>query len=135
MKAYNKPLPQPTPWSQFFWDGCKNKKLLVQKCEDCQKHIFYPKLFCPFCLSQELSWVEASGKGKIYSFTVVYSYQPTEFSDDVPYVIAVIELDEGVRMMSNIVDCNPVEVQCDMHVEVVFDEVSEEVTLPKFQLV
>ena len=95
----------------------------------------YPKLFCPDCLSEKLSWIEASGKGKIYSFSVVYSYQPTEFADDVPYVIAVIDLDEGVRMMSNVVDCNPEEVQCDMDVEVVFDQVTDDFTLPKFRLI
>jgi len=133
MKEYNKPLPTPTPWSRPFWDGCRNNKLLVQKCEECQKHIMYPKLFCPECLSEKLSWVEATGKGKIYSFSVVYSYQPTEFADDVPYVIGVIELDEGVRMMSNVVDCNPEDVQCDMDVEVVFDQVTDEFTLPKFR--
>lgn len=133
MKEYKKPLPRPTPWSKPFWDGCKNRNLLIQQCKNCKKHIFYPKLFCPFCLSKDLSWVEATGKGKIYSYTIVHSYQPTEFSEDVPYVIAIIDLDEGVRMMSNIVDYNPEEVRCDMNVEVVFEEVTDEFTLPKFK--
>ena len=133
MKEYKKPLPRPTPWSKPFWDGCKNRRLLVQQCKDCGKNIFYPKLFCPFCLSKDLTWIEASGKGKIYSFTVVYSYQPTEFLEDVPYVIGVIKLDEGVRMMSNIVECKPEEVRCDMDVEVVFDDITDEFTLPKFK--
>jgi uncharacterized OB-fold protein len=133
MKEYKKPLPRPTPWSKPFWDGCKNKKLLVQQCKICGKNILYPKLFCPFCLSKDLTWIEASGKGKIYSFTVVYSYQPSEFAEDVPYVIGIIDLDEGVRMMSNIVGCNPEGVRCDMDVAVVFEEVTEEFTLPKFK--
>ena len=133
MKAYTKPLPKPTPWSRPFWVGCKERKLLVQKCEDCQKYIFYPKLFCPFCLSERLHWVESSGKGKVYSFTVVYSYQPTEFEDDVPYVIAVIELEEGVRMMSNIVECKPDHIECDMEVEVVFEPVTDDFTFPRFR--
>lgn len=133
MKKYKKPLPKPSPWSQPFWDGCKNKKLLIQKCRSCKKHIFYPKLFCPFCLSTDLRWIESTGKGRIYTFTVIYSYQPTEFSEDVPYVVAVIDLDEGVKMMSNIIGCTPEEVRCDMGVEVVFDDVTEEVTLPKFK--
>ncbi|MCF8142864.1 MAG: Zn-ribbon domain-containing OB-fold protein [Deltaproteobacteria bacterium] len=133
MRDYKKPLPKPTPWSMPFWQGCKEKKLLVQRCRECEKYIFYPKLFCPFCLSQELSWVEARGKGKIYSFTVVYSYQPTEFSDDVPYIIGVIELDEGVRMMSNVVECDPEKVRCDMDVEVVFDQVTDDFTFPRFR--
>ena len=133
MKGYAKPLPKPTPWSRPFWVACKERKLLVQKCEDCQKYIFYPKLFCPFCLSERLHWVESSGKGKIYSFTVVYSYQPTEFEDDVPYVIAVIELEEGVRMMSNIVECKPDDIRCDMEVEVIFEQVTDDVTFPRFR--
>jgi uncharacterized OB-fold protein len=133
MKEYTKPLPKPTPWSKPFWDGCKNGKLLIQQCKECQRYVFYPKLFCPFCLSYDLNWIEATGKGKIYTFTVVYSYQPTEFSADVPYVVAVIDLEEGVRMMSNIVGCKPEAVKCDMDVEVVFEKVSHDVTLPKFK--
>ncbi len=135
MKEYKKPLPMPTSWSKPFWDGCKRNELLIQKCKDCQKHIFYPKLFCPHCLSPNLEWVKASGRGKIYSFTVVYSYQPTEFSENVPYIVAVIDLQEGVRMMSNIVGCTPETVKCDMEVKVVFENVTEEITLPKFKLI
>jgi len=133
MKEYKKPLPKPTPWSKPFWDGCKNRKLLIQQCISCKKYIFYPKLFCPFCLSPDLSWIEATGKGKIYTYTVVYAYQPTEFSADVPYVVAVIELEEGVKMMSNIVDCKPDNVRCDMDVEVIFEDITEEFTFPKFK--
>lgn len=133
MKEYKKPLPQPTPWSKPFWDGCKRRELLIQKCKDCQNPNFYPKLFCPNCLSLNLEWVKASGRGKVYSYTVVYSYQPTEFSEDVPYIVAVIDLQEGVRMMSNIVGCPPEAVKCDIEVEVVFDDVTEEITLPKFK--
>ncbi len=135
MNEYKKPLPQPTPWSKPFWDGCKKRKLLIQQCKSCKKYIFYPKLFCPFCLSPDLAWAEATGRGKIYSYTIVHSYQPSEFSEDVPYVVAVIELDEGVQMMSNIVDCKPDEIRCDMKVEVVFDKINEKFSLPKFKLV
>jgi uncharacterized OB-fold protein len=135
MKSYKKPLPKPTPWSQFFWDKCKEGKLYVQQCKDCKENIFFPKLYCPFCLSKDLTWFQASGKGRIYSFIVVYSYQPTAFDEDVPYVVAVIDLQEGVRMMSNIVDCDPEEVLCDAAVEVVFDPVTEDFTLPKFRLI
>lgn len=77
--------------------------------------------------------MKASGRGKVYSYTVVYSYQPTEFSEDVPYIVAVIDLQEGVRMMSNIVGCLPETVKCDMEVEVIFDDVTKEITLPKFK--
>ncbi len=133
MKEYKKPLPQPSPWSKPFWDGCKRREFLIQKCKDCERSIFYPKLFCPNCLSDNLEWVRATGRGKVYSYTVIHSYQPTEFEEDVPYVVAVIDLEEGVRMMSNIIECSPEMVKCDMEVEVVFDDVTEEITLPKFK--
>ena len=133
MKEYKKPLPQPTPWSKPFWDGCKRHELLIQKCQDCKKPIFYPKLYCPHCLSLNLEWMKCSGKGKVYSFTTVHLYGPTEFSQDTPYVIAVVRLQEGVSMMSNIVDCPPDKVKCDIEVEVVFEEVTPDITLPRFR--
>lgn len=133
MKEYNKPLPQPTPWSKPFWEGCKRHEFLIQKCKDCGKYIFYPKLFCSYCLSPNLEWVKASGKGKVYTYSIVHSYPPTEFAGDVPYIVGVIVLEEGVRLMSNIVEVSPEDVKCDMEVEVVFDDVTEEITLPKFK--
>lgn len=133
MKEYKKPLPIPTPWSQPFWDGCKRHELIIQRCKECQRFTFYPKILCPQCLSPNLEWVKSSGRGKVYSYTIVYSYGPTEFSEDTPYIVAIIDLQEGVRMMSNIVDCPPESVKCDMEVEVVFDDVTENVTLPKFR--
>ncbi len=134
MTGYAKPLPAPSPWSKPFWDGCRNGKLLIQRCGECGRHIFYPKLFCPFCLSRDVQWVESTGRGKIYSYTVVCAYQPTPFSADVPYVVAIIDLDEGVRMMSNVIGCAPEEVRCDLPVQVVFEKVTDDFTLPKFRL-
>jgi hypothetical protein len=133
MKEYSKPIPQIKSYSKPFWEGAKRHELLVQKCKDCKKYVFYPKVVCPFCLSDNLEWVQASGRGKIYSYSVVYSYQPKAFAEDVPYVIAVVELEEGVRMMSNIVDCDPETVRCDMDVAVVFDDITDEITLTKFK--
>jgi uncharacterized OB-fold protein len=133
MTEYKKPIPKPTPWSKPFWDGCKKHELLIQRCKDCQKPNFYPKLFCPHCLSHNLEWIKASGQGKIYSYTVVYSYAPTQFSGDTPYVVAIIDLEEGVRMMSNIVQCPPEKVKCNMKVQVAFDDLTKELTLPRFK--
>jgi uncharacterized protein len=131
MENYNKPLPKSSPWSQFFWDNTKKRKLMIQQCEDCGKFIFYPKLVCPFCLSSNLRWVESSGKGKIYSFTIVNKYPPTGFS--VPYVVAIVDLEEGVKLCTNIVNYKTEKLRCDMDVEVVFEDVTNEITLPKFQ--
>ena len=133
MSVYNKPLPTPLPWTRPFWEGCKRHEFLIQHCKDCGANIFYPKLYCPACLSPNIEWLKSSGRGKIYTFTVVYGYAPTEFADDLPYVVAVIRLAEGVQLMSNIVGCAPEQVKCDMEVEVVFDDVTEDFTLPKFK--
>ena len=135
LKEYRKPLPTMTPWSAPFWEGCRKGELLIQKCQDCQTFIFYPKMYCPDCLSSNLEWAKASGKGKVYSHMTVYAFQPTEFADDVPYVVAIIELDEGVRMMSNIVGCPPDDVHCGIEVQVVFEKVTDAITLAKFKLV
>lgn len=132
-KEYEKPLPFPSPWSRPFWEGCRRHELLIQHCKDCGANIFYPKLFCSSCLSPNLEWIRSSGRGRIYTFTTVYSYAPTQFANDVPYVIAVIRLEEGVQLMSNIVDGALEQVKCDMEVEVVFDDVTEDFTLPKFR--
>ncbi len=133
MKEYNKPLPVPSLWSKPFWEGCKRHELLIQKCNDCGKRIFYPKLYCPDCLSANIGWEKASGRGKIYTYPIAHSYVPTEFADTVPYVLAVIKLEEGVQMLSNIVGCQSEQVKCDMEVEVVFEDVTDEITLPKFK--
>lgn len=132
-QEYEKPLPSASPWSRPFWQGCKRKELLIQQCKKCGSKIFYPKLFCPACLSPELDWIKASGKGKVYTYSTVHAYQPAAFANDVPYTIAVIRLEEGVQMMSRIVDCSPEDIKCDMDVEVVFQDINEEFTLPMFR--
>jgi len=133
MTEDRKSLPIPTPWSRPFWEACKRHELLIQQCGDCGAKIFYPKLFCPECLSSNLGWIQASGKGKVYTFTTVYGYQPGEFTQDVPYVVAVIRLEEGVQMMANIVGCRPEELKCDMDVQVIFEDVTEDISLPRFK--
>ncbi|ACL05075.1 protein of unknown function DUF35 [Desulfatibacillum aliphaticivorans] len=121
------------PCAQPFWDGTRQGKLLIQHCKECQANIFYPRLFCPECHSDQLDWVESAGKGAVYSYTVVYNNSPSAFLQDVPYVVAIVKLDEGVRMCTNIVGCEPEKIQCDMPVEVVFEKLDVEFTLPKFK--
>ena len=133
---YKKPLPQPSHESQPFWDAAKEHRLTYQRCTACGTRVFYPRDVCPgpMCFGVgTLEWVEASGKGWVYSFTI--SYQPAHpaFADDVPYVLAIIELDEGIRMNSNVVGIAPEDVKIGMRVEVVWDDVTPEFTLPKFQ--
>lgn len=133
MTQYIKPLPAPTDWSRPFWEGAKRHELLIQECGDCHELIMYPKKYCPKCLSANLGWIKASGKGKIYSFTLVHNNPPSPFINDLPFAIAIVRLKEGVQMMANIVECNLDELRCDMDVEVVYDDVTPEVTLPKFK--
>ena len=128
------PVPVPDGDSRPFWDGVQQHKLLIQRCEACQKFIFYPRSHCPHCFSEQLAWVQASGNGTIYSYTVVHqAYGP--FAEQVPFVVALIELQEGVRMMSRITDAPPEAARVGAPVQVTFVQVAEGVTLPYFQLV
>jgi hypothetical protein len=125
-------LPNPTPVTKPFWDATREHKLLLQKCH--RGHVFYyARTNCPECLSKELEWVEASGKGRLYSYTVARRPQSPEFADDVPYIIAAITLDEGPRMTSLLVDADPDNVQIEGPVELVWDDVSDEVSMPCFR--
>ncbi|HLF31730.1 MAG TPA: Zn-ribbon domain-containing OB-fold protein [Xanthomonadales bacterium] len=128
-----KPVPVVNTWARPFWDAAKEERLIIQKCAACGEHVFYPRIACPFCAAETLDWVEASGKGTIYSCTVVESNAPSAFLADMPYVIAVIRLQEGVRMLSNVVGCDPYSVHCEQPVEVTFEKLNDTFTLPKFR--
>jgi uncharacterized OB-fold protein len=135
MSEYKKPLPEiEGQWSEEFWEGCKKRQLLIQKCDDCgQINIYSPRMLCPHCLSTNLNWIQSSGRGKIYTFTIVKAYPPKMFTDALPYAIGVITLEEGPRIRSNIVQCNLDELKCDMDVEVVFEDITDRFALPKFR--
>lgn len=134
MSDYKKPIPQPTPETQHFWDGCKQGKLLIQRCKDTGKAYFPPRPFSPFTGSREVETFEASGKGRLFSYVI--NYRPARgFEDETPYAIAVVELEEGVRMMANIVECaqTPEALELDMPLEVVFEQITDDIALPKFR--
>ncbi len=133
MTEYRKPLPVPSPVSKPFWDGLGDGELRVQRCSACGAFVFYPRPHCPSCLSAELDWLAVSGLGRVYSFTVVRRAMHPAFAEDVPYVYAIVELEEGPRLMTNIVGCPPEAVRVDMPVEAVYDRVTSEVTLLKFR--
>lgn len=134
MGDYKKPLPLITPTSKVFYDACKEGKLLYQQCCDCNQTIFFPQSICPGCLSHNLTWQESKGKGRLFSYTITYSNAPPEFASDTPYVLAIVELDEGYKMMTNIVDTDFDNLKCDEPVEVVFEKASNDITLPKFRI-
>lgn len=134
MSDYRKPLPQPTPETQHFWDGCRDGKLLLQRCKDTGKAYFPPRPFSPYTGSRDVEVFEASGKAILFSYVI--NHRPAKgFEDEAPYAIAVIELEEGPRMMTNIVDCEqtPEALVLDMPLEVAFETATDEITLPKFR--
>jgi uncharacterized OB-fold protein len=128
-----KSTPPIDPWTRPFWQAARQGKLMIQQCQSCRRHIFYPRIICPFCFSEQITWVESTGKGKIYTFSVVQNNAPSAFIPDMPFIIAIVRLDEGVQMMTNIVGCDPSQVHCDMPVTVVFEKFNDEITLPKFK--
>ncbi len=106
---------------------------ICQKCRDCGAIRYYPRAQCPECLSPRTEWVRASGRGKVYTFTTTWQNQAAGFRDSLPYVMAYVELDEGPKMLTNIIDCGPEQVKIGMPVEVVYEDVTAEVTLAKFR--
>ena len=133
--AYAKPLPQPSAESRPFWEACRRHELRLQRCLACRQYWFPPSAVCPECLSDEFEWALTSGRGEVFSFVVMHRVYHKGFANDVPYTVALIALEEGPRFLSNLVDCRPDEVHVGMPVEVVFEDVTPEVTLPKFRLV
>lgn len=127
------PLPEPSPLTEPYWEAARRHELLIQRCTTCGDHIFYPRYNCPREGNRKLEWVRASGRGTVYSFTVARRPTHPAFADRVPYVIAIVELEEGPHMTTNIVDCQPDEVKIGMPVEVTFEDVSPEVSLPMFR--
>ena len=134
MAAASKPLLKPTPDTQPFWDAVKRHQLLLPKCKACGQLHYFPRRFCPHCFSWDLEWVRCSGKGKLYSYVINHCPAPG-FEEEAPYVIAVVELDEGPRMLSNLIDIEPTPeaVQVDMPVEILFQDVNEELSMFKFR--
>ncbi len=135
MADYTGYLPQPTPETQPYFDALKQHTLMIQRCKVCAQAYFYPRPFCPDCFSFDTEWFEASGKGTLYSFVI--NYRPPPGFGAKPYVIAVVELEEGPHMMTNLVgvEPDPDKIRCDMPVEIVYDDVTDDVTLPKFRLI
>lgn len=130
---YPKPLPRATLISKPFWDGLREEKLLVQRCRACGRLQHYPRPHCIGCLSTDIDWVQASGRGTVYSYTVVRRAAHPAFAADVPYIFAVIELEEGPHVAGNVVDAPLEAVRIGMPVTAVFDHVTPDVTLLKWR--
>ena len=133
MPEYNKPIPVPSAESQAYWDGLRDRKLLMPRCDACGKYWFPPSLLCPHCNATNWTWTSTSGRGRIFSYVVYHRVYHPGFADEVPYAVAVIELDEGPRMVSNVIGIAPDKLACDLRVEVVYQPITDTITLPKFK--
>ena len=124
--------PQPTPETRHYWEGAKAGELRLQRCDDCRHTYFPPRPFCPACASRKVSVFRASGRGRLFSYVINHRPAP---GFTAPYSIAVVELDEGPRLMTNIVDCaqTPEALVLDMPVEVTFQKLDDEISLPVFR--
>ena len=129
---YNKPLPRPNFDNEQFWDSCKEHRLKFQKCLDCGYVRWPAALICQKCHSDKHEWIEVSGNGKVYTYAVYRQAFHPSFENEIPYVTASIELEEGPRMLSNIVNCPPEKVYCGMEVQVVWEDINPDYSLPKF---
>ena len=132
-KVLTRNLPVSTAETAEYWAGCRRHELLIQRCSDCGGYQFYPRILCVACSGRSLQWARASGRGTVRSFTVVRRAVSEAYAADVPYVVALIRLEEGPTLMSNIVGCAVEAVAMDMPVEVVFDDWPGDVTVPKFR--
>ena len=131
--AIPKPLPAVTNETAPYWEGCKKHELRIQKCGACGNFQFYPRILCTKCSSDRVEWIKASGRAKVTTFTIVRRPVSPAFADDVPYVVALVALDEGPTMMTNIVGCLPEQVKIGMPVAVTFEDWTEDISIPKFR--
>jgi uncharacterized OB-fold protein len=135
MADYAKPLPRPDADSRPFWESCKAHAMALQQCAACGRFRYPPRLTCPHCLSEDARWTPVSGRGQVFLSLVMHRPYGPAWEGDVPYNVAMIELDEGVRLWSNVVGCDPDAVQIGDRVQVSYDDVTPEFTLPRFRRV
>lgn len=134
MPDYTGPIPLPTPESRPFWEAARRHELALPRCRTCTRYHYYPRATCPHCLSADLEWRAVSGRGRLHTYTVVHRGSKG-FPLPTPYVMAVVELDEGPRMMTNLVGvpADPAQLSIGMPVEVTFADVTAEIALPHFR--
>jgi uncharacterized protein len=132
MAEYRKPIPIPSIESKPYWDGLRQHQLLIPRCNACRGFWFPPSSHCPHCTCAEFAWTPVSGRGKVFSYVIYHRVYHPGFADDVPYTVALVEIEEGPRMISNIIGIPPEEVVCEMPVQVVFEDIDDRATLPRF---
>jgi uncharacterized OB-fold protein len=133
MFTLEKPLPRPTEDSAPYWEAAQRGELRLQRCNACGHSRFPPALLCARCLGEDHQWVKLSGRGTVFSWIVVHQSQHPAFNSDTPYNVTIVELEEGPRLHTNLVECPNDEIHIGMAVEVVFDRVNDDVTLIRFR--
>ncbi|OAO04864.1 hypothetical protein A8B75_06910 [Sphingomonadales bacterium EhC05] len=129
-----KPLPRPQdPVEQEFWDRCQDGNLYFQRCSECDTFRHLPRYMCAKCGSPEFSWEQSSGMGTLFSWTITHQALHPAFAGDIPFIAAVVELDEGVRMATRLVDCDHDKLELDLPVELDFETISTDFRLPVFR--
>lgn len=134
MSQAQRPLPLPTDITQPYWDAAVAHRLVIQECQTCKARQFYPRGFCTACLSDSLQWIECSGRGTVYSYTINHRAPNAFMKQKLPYAVAAIDLEEGVRLIMNIVDSSLDQLAIGAPVTVVFEKASDEITLPQCRL-
>jgi uncharacterized OB-fold protein len=128
-------LPVPQPESDFYWEKCREGELWLRHCKSCDKTYFYPRDICPMCFSRNTDWIQTNGKGTLHTFAIVHRGPTPAFRDKTPYVTAVVELQGGARMPTNLVevDPDPASIKCGMLLEVTFEKLDDNISLPMFR--
>ena len=127
-----KPVPSPAPESVPYWEAAKQHRLELPRWNSCRRFWFPPSQSCPHCLAADFSFAPVSGRGKVFSFVTYHRVYHPAFEQEVPYVVALVELEEGPRLLTNIVGIGVDKVACEMPVKVVFDDMADGVSVPKF---
>ncbi len=134
MTEAQRPIPKPSTLTEGFWEAARRDELVIQRCLGCRGYRHFPQAMCPDCHSMDTEWSKVSGRGVIHSYTVAHQAFHPFWADKVPYVVATIELEEGVRMVDDMLDLDPAEVRIGLPVEVFFQPVRDEIVLPKFRV-
>lgn len=131
--ADNRPLPRFSPHAKPYWDACLKSRLILQRCTECANIQFPPRAACARCWQDTIEWIDASGRGVVHSYSIVSRPPEASFQSMVPYAVALIDLSEGPRMLSNVVGCAPEDVRIGMEVTVEFQKIAAGVALPVFR--
>jgi uncharacterized protein len=133
LQQSSRPLPVITKDTEEFWEAAKKGKLVIQKCQDCMNVQHYPRMFCTSCLSENMEWVETTGVGTIYTYTIAHRPANPYMKDKVPYVVALVELPEGARIMTNIINTPIESIRIGAKAKVIFEKIGEGIKLPLFE--